>query len=264
MDHSCLITRKDSMIENMDDLERLIEDASRLVRGAGHLVAFTGAGISVESGIPPFRGEGGLWSVYDPNHFEISYFTSHPVECWATLKKIFYERFEKALPNEAHRVLARWERRGLLKTIITQNIDNLHHRAGSRNVIEYHGSSRELVCIRCGRRRTVNPEILEMDDMRCGCGGVLKPDFVFFGEEIPKRALMGVYSETGKADVMLVVGTTGEIFPASQIPFEAKRHGANIIEVNVAPSSYTDGITDLFLKGNAAVVLQKLEESLKR
>ena len=178
------------------------------------------------------------------------------------MRKIFYERFEKASPNEAHRVLARLEDRGILKAVITQNIDNLHRRAGSRNVIEYHGSSRELVCLGCGGRRDVTADLIGNEVMRCECGGLLKPDFVFFGEEIPERALLGVFEETAKTDVMLVIGTTGEIFPASQIPVEAKRLGSAIIEVNVEPSAYTDAITDIFIRGSASTALKKLENSL--
>jgi NAD-dependent deacetylase len=239
-----------------------IKDAARLIATSKYLVAFTGAGISVESGIPPFRGEDGLWSTYDPTHFEINYFISHPDDCWITLKKIFYEKFEKAYPNEAHYVLSRLEERGLLKAVITQNIDNLHTRAGSTNVVEYHGNSRELVCLECGKNYEVSPSLLKESRMRCCCGGLLKPDFVFFGEEIPKKALLGVWSETSRTDLMLIIGTTGEIFPASQIPVEAKRSGAKLIEINVEPSSYTDGITDIFIQGKASRVLSDIENRI--
>ena len=142
--------------------------------------------------------------------------------------------------------------------MITQNIDNLHRRAGSRNVIEYHGSCRELVCLVCRSRYTVTAGILQKEEIRCGCGGLLKPDFVFFGEDIPAEAAEGALAETSLADVMLVIGTTGEVFPASQVPIAAKRSGATIIEVNVQPSGYTDCITDIFLPGGAADVLEEL------
>jgi len=105
-------------------------EAAETVRGARHLTAFTGAGISVESGIPPFRGPGGLWSRHDPACLELAYFRRHPKECWAVLRELFYEHLAEAQPNEAHHVLARWEARGLLKTVITQNIDNRHCGAG--------------------------------------------------------------------------------------------------------------------------------------
>ncbi|UCB44778.1 MAG: NAD-dependent deacylase [Spirochaetota bacterium] len=247
----------------MKTYEEAIRDAARLISAAKYLIAFTGAGISVESGIPPFRGEQGLWSIYDPEHFEISYFISHPEECWATLKKIFYERFEKASPNEAHNVLSRLEKHGLLKAVITQNIDNLHRRAGSTNVVEYHGSSRELVCLECKKHYEVDPILINKPQMRCSCGGLLKPDFVFFGEEIPQKALQAVWCETAKTDLMLIIGTTGEIFPASQIPIEAKCSGAKLVEINVEPSNYSDGITDIYLEGKASEVLKDLEDNIE-
>jgi NAD-dependent deacetylase len=113
------------------DTRSAIRSAARLIRGSRYLTAFTGAGISVESGIPPFRGEGGLWSQYDPCMLELDYFHRHPKKSWEVLRAIFYEHLQDARPNEAHRVLARWEAQGLLKVLITQNIDNLHNIAGS-------------------------------------------------------------------------------------------------------------------------------------
>jgi len=114
-----------------DEASTAVASATALIRGARHLTAFTGAGISVESGIPPFRGAGGLWSKYDPRLLELSYFLKHPEVSWPVLKDIFYDHFGAARPNRAHEVLAAWEARGLLKTVITQNIDNLHSVAGS-------------------------------------------------------------------------------------------------------------------------------------
>ena len=112
-----------------------ITDAASLIRSARYLTAFTGAGISVESGIPPFRGPGGLWSKYDPRMLELSYFRAHPEKSWPILRVIFYDHFGAARPNRAHEVLAAWEARGLLKTLITQNSDNLHHIAGSMRTL---------------------------------------------------------------------------------------------------------------------------------
>jgi NAD-dependent deacetylase len=110
-----------------------IKEAASLIRSARYLTAFTGAGVSVESGIPPFRGEGGLWSKYDSRMLELDYFLAHPEKSWPILREIFYDHFGNARPNRAHEVLAAWEARGLLKCLITQNIDNLHHDAGSRS-----------------------------------------------------------------------------------------------------------------------------------
>jgi len=240
--------------------EQDLKKAAQFIARAKYLTAFTGAGISVESGIPPFRGENGLWSKYDPQLFDISYFQAHPVESWKLLLKLFYQVFEKAQPNKAHLALAHFENRGQLKVLITQNIDSLHYRAGSRKVIEYHGSTRDLLCMGCRRRITVKKKTLEKLPPLCSCGGVLKPDIVFFGEEIPVNVLEKVENTLNLTDVMLVIGTTGEVFPASLIPSEAKRRGAVIIEVNVSPSTFTGFISDIFLQGRASEVLTSLEK----
>jgi len=127
----------------------LLEQAADALRRAKRAVAFTGAGISVESGIPPFRGPDGLWSRYDPQVLDLSYFHAHPLESWQVIKEIFYDYFGRARPNEAHKALARLEQAGYLQGVITQNIDNLHQEAGSRHVVEYHGTSRYLTCTAC-------------------------------------------------------------------------------------------------------------------
>jgi NAD-dependent deacetylase len=169
------------------DAHEAVRKAASLIRCARYLTAFTGAGISVESGIPPFRGDGGLWERYDPRTLQLSYFRSHPRECWKLLRQLFYDHLRQAQPNEAHRALARWEAQGLLKAVITQNIDNLHSRAGSRKVVEFHGHTRTLSCLACGQTVGADSADLEHLPPRCACGGVLKPDLVFFGEDIPPR-----------------------------------------------------------------------------
>ena len=238
------------------------DSAINLIKNSKYLTAFTGAGISVESGIPPFRGKDGLWSKFDPALLELSYFYAHPVETWKLLKKIFYGSYANAEPNEAHRVLAYLEQRGLLKWIITQNIDNLHYKAGNRNITEYHGTLRTLTCIKCGRVYNADDSIISQDPPKCSCGGILKPDIIFFGEPIPEKALIDSERVTSQTDVMLVIGTTGEIYPASMVPHMAKSRGAKIIEINVEPSNYTNSITDIFLKGKASEVLKRLKDML--
>ena len=244
-------------------MNKEISDAAELLRKSKYTTAFSGAGISVESGIPPFRGETGLWSKYDPVVLDIDYFHANPRESWQVIKEIFYDFFGRARPNEAHQVLAKMEQEGWLKNIITQNIDNLHQEAGSREVYEFHGNSRELVCTSCGRRHTVQEIDLEQLPVTCvDCGGLVKPDFIFFGEGIPPAAYSKSVEAAQYADVFLVIGTTGEIMPASQIPLMAKSNGAKIIEVNVAPSNYTHSITDIFLQGKATEVMSMLGREL--
>ena len=244
-------------------METQISKAAALLRQSRYTTAFTGAGISVESGIPPFRGETGLWSKYDPIVLDIGYFHSNSLESWRVIKEIFYDFFGKAKPNKAHEVLAELEQKGLLKNIITQNIDNLHQEAGSKEVYEFHGNSRDLVCTKCSKRFSMQEVDFEKLPVTCDvCGGLVKPDFIFFGEGIPQDAYSKSLAAAENADVFLVIGTTGEIMPASQIPIIAKNRGTKIIEVNIEPSGYTHQITDIFLKGKATEVLAKLSLEL--
>ena len=239
-----------------------IHKAATLIRRASYLTAFTGAGISVESGIPPFRGEGGLWSRYDPRLLELDSFLAHPEKAWPVLKEIFYDHFGQARPNRAHQVLAAWEQRGLLKTLVTQNIDALHHAAGSRSVVEFHGNSRQLVCLGCGARVEARRDLLAELPPRCACGGLYKPDFVFFGEGIPAEAHRRSREAAARTDVMLVVGSTGEVYPAAQVPRWASAAGATIIEINPRCSEFTEEVSDLHLPMNAAEAFRLIEQEM--
>jgi len=238
------------------------EKAAAAIRNAKYCTAFTGAGISVESGIPPFRGENGIWNNYNPVVLDLGFFYQNPVESWTAIKEIFYDFFGTARPNAAHILLAEMEREGLLKVLITQNIDNLHYEAGSREIVEYHGNSRNLVCPRCGARRQAEPEILSSIPPKCSCGGVWKPDFVFFGESIPYDAMQISEKAAGKTDCMILIGTTGEVYPAAMIPREAAERGATIIEINPVPSLYTNEITDIFIQTGAAQAGMALQRAL--
>ncbi|WP_455381257.1 SIR2 family NAD-dependent protein deacylase [Salinispira pacifica] len=244
------------------DLEQQIERAAGAIRNARYLTAFTGAGISTESGVPPFRGPGGLWERYDPAMLELSYFLRNPSRIWPILREIFYSHFGAAEPNPAHRVLAKWEAEGTLKVLVTQNIDDLHFRAGSRNVVEYHGNSRRLRCTRCGAGFDADEERLSQLPPRCSCGGILKPDFIFFGEMIPEEAVERSSEAVERTDVMLVIGSTGEVYPAAGIPMQAAARGATIIEVNPSESSFTAQITDIFIQMEAGTALPLIDEEM--
>lgn len=235
------------------------EQAVKILTSSSHTIAFTGAGISVESGIPPFRGTGGLWNKYNPELLEIEYFNSHPLESWLVIKEIFYDFFSSAKPNMAHYALAQMEEKAMLSSIITQNIDNLHQEAGSRNVIEYHGNSQKLICPHCNK--LFKPEEINLDELPPRCSSdnsVIKPDFVFFGEPIPVKAHIESSEESQMAEVVLLIGTTGEVMPAAMIPRLAKNNGAKIIEINPEESYYTSEITDIFLQGKAGDVMEIL------
>jgi len=239
------------------------QKAAELIKNSKHTTVFTGAGVSVESGVPPFRGEKGLWNEYDPIILELKNFYKNPKKSWVTIKEIFYDYFGKAEPNEAHRVIARLEEDGYVKAVITQNIDNLHQKAGSQNVFEFHGNSRDLVCTECGTKYPVSDELLAELPPKCKkCGEVLKPDFVFFGEAIPEQEEKLSFEEAEKADLFIVIGTTGEVQPASLIPVVAKSKGAKILEINIKKSNFTDDITDLFIEEKAAQAMKKIEAEL--
>ncbi len=222
-----------------------IKKVAEIIASSKSMIAFTGAGISVESGIPPFRGENGLWSKYDPQCLDLNYFNKFPKESWQVIKTIFYDFWGKAIPNKAHEILALWEHQKILKAIVTQNIDNLHQVAGAKNVYEFHGTLEQLVCRKC--QKIYYPQKVNLEHLPPCCvddGGVLKPNFVFFGEGIPQQAFDLSMKAARQADVVLVIGTTGEVVPANLIPYKSKENGAIVIEINLEPSSYTNSITD--------------------
>ncbi len=249
----------------MKNIQEKIIAAADLISNSNYLVAFTGAGISVESGIPSFRGTEGLWSKYNPEVLDLNFFNKNPKESWVVIKEIFYDFFGKANPNPGHFGLSRLEELGILKCVITQNIDNLHQVAGSKVVHEFHGNSQVLVCTDCGKRYTIPEVDLEQQPPECmECSGLLKPDFIFFGESIPMDAYQASLAAAEKADVFIIIGSTGEVMPANQIPEIAKQNGAKIIEINPSPSNYTHHLTDIFLDGKAGDVMALLMEKIEK
>ncbi len=240
-----------------------IKKAAEAIKNSKYTIAYTGAGISVESGIPPFRGENSLWSKYDPKILDLTYFKANPKDSWVVIKEIFYDFFGEAKPNKAHEVLAKMEEKSLLKSIITQNIDNLHQQAGSKTIFEFHGNSHQLVCTSCNDYISADEADLSVMPVSCvKCGGLMKPDFIFFGEQIPPSAYEKSHEAAKNAEVCIIVGSTGEVMPAALIPVEAKRNGAVIIEVNPDESLFTDQITDIHLKGKAGEIFAQLEKEL--
>lgn len=248
----------------MRQQEDQIQQAAELILNSKHLLAFTGAGISVESGIPPFRGAEGLWSKYDPQVLELGYFHQNPKESWEVIKEIFYDFFGKAKPNPAHLALAKLENLGLLKCVITQNIDNMHQAAGNTLVHEFHGNSQKLVCTGCAKHFVVEDIDFDVLPPLCAdCNSLIKPDFIFFGERIPMDAHNASLKAAEEADVLIIIGSTGEVMPANQVPVLAKRTGAKIIEVNPESSRYTDFVTDIHLKGKAGEVMSELVKKVE-
>ena len=244
---------------------QLIQRAAKDILQSKKTIAFTGAGISVESGIPDFRGSEGLWKKYDPEEFaHIDAFHSNPDRVWLMLKDMF-KLIMEAKPNPAHIGLAELERMGLLSSIVTQNVDGLHQAAGSKYVIEYHGSHRTLSCLKCSTK--IEGTSLTLEDLppRCSrCSSLLKPDVVFFGEPIPWKAQMMSFKESKSCSVVLVIGTSAVVYPAATIPLSAKENGATIIEINQEPTAITDDISDYLISGSAGEIIPAIVEEVKR
>ncbi len=246
----------------MGNINLLISNAADIIYKSKFTIALTGAGISVESGIPDFRSEGGLWSRFDPSEYAtIEAFRQDPEKVWKMLKEMD-EIVSGARPNSAHIAMGEMEKMGFLHYIITQNIDNLHQEGGAKNVIEYHGNSSTLSCLWCGRRYRSIEKKGEYPP-KCHCGRVLKPDVVFFGEPIPVDALHKSYELASKAEALMIVGTSAVVSPANSIPVIAKQNGAKLIEINLENTHLTNSITDIFLKGRAGEILPALLKELK-
>lgn len=235
----------------MDNYEQMAERITR----SRHAIALTGAGISVESGIPDFRSAGGLWSKYDPAEFAyIESFRANPAKVWKMIAELD-EILLSAKPNAAHLALAEMEKRGILRAIITQNVDSLHQRAGSTVVVEFHGNNRSLRCDSCGRGFPRESISLKSLPPLCSCGSALRPDLVFFGEAIPGDAYRQAMAAAEKCDFMLIVGTSASVAPASQLPVVAKRKGAFLLEINPCASELTHRLTDMRLAEPAGIAL---------
>ncbi|TMD97357.1 MAG: NAD-dependent deacylase [Chloroflexi bacterium] len=239
-----------------------VQRAADLLAGARRGLALTGAGVSAESGIPTFRGEGGLWTQYDPVKVSsIETFLADPAAYWRVSK----DRGRIALaarPNPGHEALAALEARGCLVALVTQNTDGLHQDAGSRRVLELHGSGRFVECLTCGRRepRSEVQARLETEmPPRCtGCGGaVLKPTVVLFGEPMPPDATQEAFQLASEADVMLVVGTSLVVYPAADVPLLALRSGARMIVVNAEPTPF-DRFAEVVVHGRSGEVLPEI------
>jgi NAD-dependent protein deacetylase/lipoamidase len=239
-----------------------VKKAAELLSAATRGLALTGAGASAESGIPTFRGEGGLWTKYDPVKVSsIDSFMADPVSYWQVSK----ERGRVALaakPNPGHTALAALEDAGHLVAIVTQNTDGLHQDSGARRVIELHGSGRKVQCLECGAiesRQDVQDRLsLEMPPRCRACGGaLLKPTVVLFGEPMPVEAVTLARELAEKADVMLVVGSSLVVYPAAEIPLVAARAGAPMIVINAEPTPF-DRFAEVVIHGRSGEVLPKI------
>jgi NAD-dependent deacetylase len=242
-----------------------IDDAAEVMVRRRPTVALTGAGVSVESGIPDFRSRGGLWERFNPAEYaSIEAFRASPEKVWKMLREL-ESTLDQAEPNSGHRALAKLEQAGIVEGLITQNIDNLHQVAGSEEVVEFHGNGRWLVCLDCDRRLDHDEAKKTVGDdgiPRCSeCGSILKPDVIFFGEAIPDAALTRSYELADRCEVMLVAGTSATVMPAAAMPLLARRHGATLIEVNIETTELTSQV-DIALRGRFGDVLPALADAV--
>lgn len=247
----------------------LLQQAAARIRAAKQIAVLTGAGVSKESGVPTFRDAlDGLWARYDPQQLATeAAFRRDPRLVWDWYE---YRRglARQAQPNPGHIALAELQRRYPTLRIITQNVDDLHERAGSADVIRLHGN---LAASKCSRHCQGNPTPVDVSQLvweresgppPCPrCGSPVRPDVVWFGEMLPPEALSRAVALAQSADVMLVVGTSGVVMPAAEMPYRAKRHGAFIIEVNPALSEIT-ALADVWLNGPSGEMLPRLLEAL--
>ena len=251
-----------------EELDTAIQAAVKALAGSKRTISLTGAGLSVESGIPPFRGPGGLWSKYgEPPMDGYQRFLENPRKHWEERLEPtmpwaigLRETLMSAKPNTGHRALAELERLGCCACVITQNVDDLHNQAGSKSVLEIHGNHFLMRCIECHTRYrdgqiAVDPE--NLPPLCTSCGGVVKGDTVQFGEPIPPDVLRRCYEEVELADCMIVAGTSATVFPAAQFPVEILGRGGCVIEVNPEPTDLTRGSSH-FLKGPAGAVFERL------
>jgi NAD-dependent deacetylase len=246
------------------DLEGLAARAAEAILGAqGKTVAFTGAGISAESSIPTFRGKNGLW-----RHFRAEDLATP--EAFERNPKLVWEWYRwrmeivfRAKPNPAHLALAELERMGLLLCTITQNVDGLHQAAGQKCVVELHGNIRRARCTRCGYRVEFKEPPEEVPPKCPRCGGLLRPDVVWFGEPLPEEAWQKAIQLALSAKTLIVIGTSGIVYPAAMIPQLAKQNSATIIEINVQDTPITE-IADIAIRAPASKAMQAILTEVKK
>ena len=248
------------MSHRLPDLDRAVE----LFAASSYAIALTGAGISVDSDIPAFRGAQGLWDRYDPMEYaHIDAFRENPARVWEMLRELG-DVIARSRPNAGHRALAKLEAMNRLDAIITQNVDGLHQRAGSKRVIEFHGGGDRFVCL-SGHgpfgRDEITPEIFPPTCTLCG--SVLKPDVVFFGEPIPARVVRAAQHEVERSDLVLVLGTSAEVSPAADIPLAARSRGARVIEINLEPTHLSGTVSDVTLLASTTEALPAIVEALE-
>jgi len=260
----------DSAAAMSDEIAPLLDEAAEQLLAAEYVIALTGAGLSVESGIPPFRGPGGLWTKYgEPPMDGYERFLKDPRTAWEDRlspkgpMRELWRALDAAVPNLGHLALVELEELGILRATITQNIDDLHRTAGSQHLVEIHGNATRIRCVKCVTRFERSEIDVSTLPPRCpSCSGLLKGDTVAFGEPIPPDVLERCYDESGKADCVIVAGTSATVYPAAQFPISVRENGGTLIEVNPYESEITP-LCAVSLRGDGGTVLPRLVDVLR-
>jgi len=252
------------------NLDALIEKVADLIISAKRMVVFTGAGISTESGIPDFRSPGGIWSRFDPDDFTYQKFVSDPSarrKQWQMLGEGHLTTL--AQPNLAHYAIAELDGLGKLDCVITQNVDNLHQKAGvpAKKVFELHGNMQWIVCLNCGERYPFEQIKARLDKGEeipdCeGCHGILKPNAVFFGEPLPAEVLEEATLRSSNSDLFIVIGSTLVVYPAAYMPIYAHQAGAKLVIINLS-STPMDSEATVLIRARAGETMSKIVEKVK-
>jgi NAD-dependent deacetylase len=246
-----------------------IERAAEILAASEHAVALTGAGHSTSSGIPDFRSpETGLWTKVDAMEVASIYGFLHDPQAFYDWIRPLAKQMMEAQPNPAHLALAALEQAGVIKAVITQNIDELHHRAGSQFVLELHGSVRAATCTQCRIKVPSGelwPAFVASGELpRCPtCSGLLKPDVVLFGELLPVGVLLEAQSQADRCDVMMVAGSSLEVYPAAGLPMRAVEGGAKLIIVNYQPT-HMDALASVVVHEDVAVILPQIAATVEK
>jgi NAD-dependent deacetylase len=250
----------------MDSLEKRINRAIGLIKRAEWVTAFTGAGISTESGISDFRSKGGVWDRYRIVTYQ-EFIESHEarVEYWQMKKELFSE-IKGAEPNAAHKALAKLERAGKLKCLVTQNIDGLHQDAGSKNVIELHGTNRKAVCLGCNKLWPIEDIQARLEEGETAplcdeCGGFIKPATISFGQSMPEQEMIRAFECSLRCDILIMIGSSLQVEPAASIPREAGRTGSKLIYINRTPTP-SDHMAEVLFNEDAGDVMTAILEGL--
>jgi NAD-dependent deacetylase len=239
----------------------MIDSVKKMIANAKRLVVLTGAGFSADSGIPTYRGTGGLWSKYDPALYaDINYFMRDSTYYWNFFREIRYPMMMKAKPNSGHFTLVDLHKSGKLYRVITQNIDGLHQMAGIPHVIELHGTTRSFRCMRCANRFSMEEVYKKLQvelPPTCSCNGSIRPNTVMFGESLPQHALEEAIFAAKHCDVFLVLGSSLVVYPAAQLPTIAKENNAQLVIVNIDPTPL-DKQADVVIHEKTSKVLEQL------